>query len=297
MKRIFATIFFIAFSFFILQNSQAIATYFPAIKFIDNNNTIFGVKQIDNKIRTVSQDYMYSIAEEEVSGHVVVRLFGSNGDIDNTREDIWEVGGTYQFPPIASQVRLVSTSVNDASGSTGAYRVHLTYLDESFIEREEYIYLTGTTATNSVATNVYRINDFHVASAGTNLAAVGNISVTNNANTQTYAYISANNTLQRQLVYTVPASKTLYITKTTVSNFTAGDYTEVTFRSKQIHGYNTDVFFPSLLYLAPDAVNTDNLTIPIKIIAKSDFKASGISTGGSSNAVVAVSVEGWVEDN
>ena len=64
-------------------------------------------------------DYATAVALGHVPGARPFRIIGTNTDIDNVREDIWELGGTYVFPPAGGiRMRVVSSSASDAVGSS-----------------------------------------------------------------------------------------------------------------------------------------------------------------------------------
>jgi hypothetical protein len=84
------------------------------------------------------------------SGARPFRVIGTNPDIDNVREDIWEMGGTYVFPPAGGiQMRVVSSSASDTVGQVGAIKVHIHYLDAAGAEKSEKITMTGITPVNT----------------------------------------------------------------------------------------------------------------------------------------------------
>lgn len=76
-----------------------------------------------------------------------------------------------------SQRSIKSTSVNDASGGTGAQQVIINYLDTNFINYSETVTLNGTTAVNTVGTNIAFIENMVVASVGTDGGNDGTINL------------------------------------------------------------------------------------------------------------------------
>jgi hypothetical protein len=103
----------------------------------------------------------------------------------------------------------------DSSAATGAMAVKIEYLDDAFAEKSEIVILNTTTYVDTVNSDLYRINSFRVIACGTKAtptyAAVGNITLRGNVTTTTYSYITAGYTRARNVMYTVPAGKTLYI--------------------------------------------------------------------------------------
>lgn len=115
----------------------------------------------------------------------------------------------------AQQLQIVSDSIADTSAGTGARTILITGLDANYAEISETITMNGTT--NVTTTNSYlRLNHMVVKTVGSNNRAVGEITASNNADTQVicsipevYSYSLNNNT---STLYTVPAGKTLYVT-------------------------------------------------------------------------------------
>lgn len=140
------------------------------------------------------------------------RIFGFNPDIDNTYEDIWSFGGTYVFPPTGGTAcRVVSSSANDAAAGTGAQTVEIWWLDSNYDEYNTILTLNGTTPVALTASNILRINSFHVMTVGSGAASAGNISLQNSGGTITYGYIVASENVATQAIYTIPRSKNGYI--------------------------------------------------------------------------------------
>jgi hypothetical protein len=117
---------------------------------------------------------------------------GRNNAVNNVRCDLWE-GPTcvYVFPVAAQQMAVSSSSASDTSNGTGAQQVHIHYLDGNYAEQIEVVTLNGTTPVNTIATNILRINAFHLWRAGSSGTSAGNISIKNIAATVTYDYITA----------------------------------------------------------------------------------------------------------
>lgn len=146
------------------------------------------------------------------------RKFGYNGTVNTTKEDIWEVGGTYVFPSDTGDVcEVVSDSIEDEIGAgTGAKTLFIGGLDENFIEREVQIDLTGT-APVDIGTFT-RINRAYVLLSGTSGSNVGTISIRNTATPSTiYATITPTNGQTLMAIYTVPAKTKGYLYTLTAS--------------------------------------------------------------------------------
>lgn len=87
-------------------------------------------------------------------------------------------GTTYNEQTDAVQRSIVSSSVNDTNGGTGIRKVKLTYYDGTGAGPfEEIITLNGTTAVNTVATNIRFLESIKSTEVGSNGSAVGTISL------------------------------------------------------------------------------------------------------------------------
>lgn len=275
-------------------------SYVTPIAFIDNNGTIFTSKQADGKLRVSCTPVGYDIAEGQVPNHIGVTQLGYNGDVDNVREDLWELGGVYVFPTTSIQMKIVSSSVNDAAAGTGARTADIHYLDTNYDEQFETITLNGTTPVNTVATNILRVNDIHVMSVGSLGVSDGNLSLTNTAGTITYGYIAASGNASRQAIYTVPNGKAFYIAELNVGvGSAAGNrFAEFSLRAttSREHELTPGVFhFKALIAIQDNAISIP-FCVPLKCVAYSDIKISVVSDAVSSNAICAGHFRGWLEN-
>lgn len=76
-----------------------------------------------------------------------------------------------------AQRSIKSTSVNDTSAGTGAQTVTINYLDTSFVQHSETVTLNGTTAVNTVGTNIAFIENMVVATVGSGGGNAGTIQI------------------------------------------------------------------------------------------------------------------------
>lgn len=88
-------------------------------------------------------------------------------------------GSIFSEQGSAAQRSVVSSSVNDTSAGTGARTVRLTYYDGNMNGPfTEDITLNGTTAVNTVATNIRFVEALDVLTVGSNGVNAGNIDLT-----------------------------------------------------------------------------------------------------------------------
>jgi hypothetical protein len=188
------------------------------IRLIDENGNAYGVKQIEGKPRVSSMPYLYDVAEGNVTGHSTWEKYAINDDVDlAAEEDVWCVGGSYVWPTAKMGMEVVSSSIEDdadkAVAGTGVHSIRIYYLTDDFTEKTEDINLDGTTVVPTIATDIFRINRIRPLTMGTGLKAAGNIDVRHIDNTPIYTRIATGFTKGRQLVYTVPKSKVLFLTR------------------------------------------------------------------------------------
>ena len=257
---------------------------------------------IDGKARTSSVPYLFDIAEGNITGHTTFAKYGRVDGIANTIADIWYgEGGTasrYIFQATAQQMEVLSSSGDDTNGGSGINTITITGLDANYAETSESITMAG--ATPVTTTNSYlRLNGCYATSAGSGGVAAGNIIIQNTANSITYAAIPIGLTACRDLIYTVPAGKTLYITSIHVASGNGGNTTNLNavIFTPLVRAFGGTAFLPQGELLS---INTDTIRIletPIKIIEKSDIKMSVIGDYLSGDSTCIVALRGWTETN
>lgn len=188
-------------------------------------------------------------------------------------------------------------SVIDKSATLGAQATRIEYLDTNYDTQHCFVILNGTTPVNTVPTDLYRINSFRVIAAGDNGYSTGNLSLKNTANTITYSYITAKYTRARNIAYTVPNGKNLYVVSVMVAygySTNQTHYCRIYTRATQNDNFHTG----NIMYTFSEVIcaNTSQqliLDIPSKIISKVDMKTSAIATYAGA---AMVGLRGWLED-
>lgn len=245
-------------------------------------------------------NYLVDIARGNVPGASTVVITGTNADIDNTREDLWEVGGVYVFPTVAQAMEVLSSSANDTSGGTGINSLDIHYLDSNFVQKEVRVTLNGVTPVTTSVSDIYRIIDVHAVTAGSNASAVGNIIVQNTANTITYAQITAANNRCRQAVYTVPAGKRLFINEVRCGvGASTPHYCEVMLRATTDlidEEITPGVFNHKIGFTIQDGAESVWTGTPMRFPAGVDIKISVVSDSGTANVVASGGFSGWLEN-
>lgn len=177
--------------------------------------------------------------------------------------------------------------------NTGARTVTVYYLDDDFIEYSATVTLNGDSP-ELVATNVYRINNARVTTTGTSNVPVGNISIKNS--TSTYGYITLGKTRQRQMIYTIPYNKTLYVTN--ISFFSgaqaAAKYcrftTQANFDDKSGAVLPRGLFMPFHEMILNNTPLDKNLIPPTKLPATVDIRVTAFADATS---VVSCALRGY----
>ena len=286
------------------ENFNINPTGHNSVFLVDENNVPYGVKHVNNKPRVSAMPYTFDIAEGNVSGHAGWSKLGFNSDIQSTEEVVSPQGGTYAFPSAGMQMTVTSSSAEDdpvkadTNPGTGVYSITIYYLDTDWAEQSEVVTLNGTAGVDTVATNIYRIQNVRAKTAGTGLKAAGNISVKGKVDTLTYGYIAAGNTRMRQLVWTVPVGKTLYVTSANVYciHTAANKVGTITLRASYDDKAGTrltnGIMMPYAEAILADSPIAVQYTVPKKFVEKVDLMLVGKSTGTAS---IAVALYGWLE--
>lgn len=266
----------------------------------ENTSTYKGLLFNEGSPQVCSQDYLLSLSEGDITGHTPFSKFGRVSAVSNTLVDVW-INGTgtpsqYVFPPSAIQFHVVSTSAQDGVGGTGILTLRLEGLDSNYAVITEDITMNGITPVTT--TNSFlRINFCYALTAGSTGAAVGTITVKNTADTITYSVISPGMNVCRQLIYTVPAGKTLYLTSLTIASGQGGNSLNVnavifTPKYRLVGG---SVFYPAGELLAINSETIRTLEIPGKFTEKTDIKMSVIGDYASASSTCIGAVRGWLE--
>lgn len=160
------------------------------------------------------QDYTDSISSGTAIGlrGFATRLAVSaavNGD------DIWlGTATTLPIPPdVGEQMQLVSTSASDGAAGTGARTVNIHYIDAAGIMKSETVTMNGVTPVLTVATNIRFVQEIHALTTGTNLLAVGTITISKAGVPATvYTQIQPGTNQSLNTARMVPANMVLLIT-------------------------------------------------------------------------------------
>ena len=190
-------------------------------------------------------------------------------------------------------------AVIDVSAHTGAMAVGIQYLTSSYVRKGEIVVLNGTTAVDTVGTDIFRINDFRILLTGSGLKTVGNISLRDTAGTTTYNHITLGYNIARSAIYTVPDGFVLYVTQVSMGFGYAANqthYARLYIRSNEdpttaFHTINT--MYPEMEAICANSQAVIPLLSPIRFDEHTDIKASGIASAAA--GVGNVVMRGWLE--
>jgi len=246
------------------------------------------------------QDFGKAIAAGIVPTVTPWLKLGYNPSISTPEEGIWSAGDVQNIPAAAAKVEVVSTdNTNDKAAGTGARTVTLIYLDANYVEKTETLTMNGTSAVETTAADIIRINGIRVTTAGSTGAATGTISVRHLTDTPIYTQIAIGETRARNLLYTVPAGKTLYIDQMLVSSGnTTLDKGHLTFRLKakycDITKAVSTVWITWAEGYAAASSSVQDFCVPLCFPEKTDIKVTAVGASSTANAIAVCSLRGYL---
>jgi hypothetical protein len=274
------------------------------VKFYDEGTgTVKGLLFNADAPQICSQDYLYALAEGDISGHSPFEKLGYSTGATTTETDVWAASVAYVFPTSAGTMAVASSSASDGPAGTGVKSVRVWYLDSNYSEGTVDVELNGTGTVYTSVGTIYRVNAFRAVSFGstsTTYRAIGNIDICAYTGTRIYSRLAIGATRARNSVYTVPAGKTMHITsmsagvtKASTTGNTATLTLRATYDSKIGYGSAGLVFYPQAEMNLVDQFAVRPFELPITIPQKVDTKIS--VTAGQASTVVSTSLRGWLE--
>jgi len=226
-----------------------------------------------------SYPYYLQVSRGLIPGHKRLLKFGYNGDIDDSEETIWDVGGLYAYP--ASAVTMTATS---SSGATDEdVEITVQGVDASYNELSETVTLdaSGTATTTGSFLRVYRA----FVSSGT--ASAGNITIANGGTT--YAYVSAADQQTLMALWTVPAGYTAYLFQVDTTAFTVQNNKVATIRmlTRELNG----VFRTQNKFDLFEGAYHQDITCPQPIPEKTDIEFRAIADSSNADLRVAATFD------
>jgi len=220
----------------------------------------------------------FQIARGKIPTASHLYKFGYNPALVNSYETIWDGSSLYTYPSSASVLTLTSSSASDASK-----QVVVIGLDQDWIERRETVTLDATDpSATGVNTTTTFIRVYRMYNPGAT-AYVGNILA--KISSTTHAQITAGNDQTLMAVYSVPAGKTLYLTRGSISH--GSDDKSAFITGKLLVRSFGGVLRTQNIQNLNNAFLDFDWEVPLKIPAKSDIECRAICSKNQANAVAA----------
>lgn len=244
--------------------------------------------------------YMVEVARGNVPG---AQIMASHGELTTigavTDHLIWPLAGVPALavpPEVGVQLSIVSDSINDISGGTGAQVLEIHYLDGDLNISNEFVTMDGTTPVLTVATDIRYVECMHIHEIGGLKEAAGNISATESA--IVYSYIAAGKRRCTNSARRVPAGKQLFIHALwggSVSG-TAAASTTVRLVSTNIdrQDYTEDAI--TIPHAAISVQDSSESLTSLAVMAFPAGTVVGLECTTDKAATVTAGFAGWIED-
>lgn len=214
---------------------------------------------------------------------------GFNGSVATTG---WiTVQNAVVVEPGGVQARVLSTSANDSTIGTGIQKVRIRYFDTNWTLNDEIVTMNGTTAVNTVATNIIRIESFEAFQIGTPLGgSAGIIKLQNLAGNQLFAQIDVGGNQFLRAQHTVSPGKIGTITDVIINNNTTIAVSFVVYREvdNTPNGGNVAMISDTSVTVQQGGTMQIALSDPIRCDATSSVQglrmgisAIGLAVGGA----------------
>jgi hypothetical protein len=172
------------------------------------------VDVFSGQLNNISKSYLTALSEGLFPDRELFSKSAHSAVINTAEQAFWSVPPATQTEYVwltsAEILQVASSDADDTAAGTGARTIQITGLLAGYIEDTETITLNGTT--NVPTTKSFlRVNDVEVLTAGSSGKNEGNITVSNNADTNILSYMVAGENIAEQLIYTVPAGKSFSI--------------------------------------------------------------------------------------
>ena len=227
------------------------------------------------------EPFNLQVSRGQITGHVRFCPFGFNSAVGTSPETMWTAGATYSYPSTATALTVVSSSTDDdgSPAGTGARTVTIIGLDANYNEVSETVTMNGTTNVTTTQTFL-RVNEAIVATAGSTGSNVGTITIANTTPV-TLAEIVATAGIAQQCVYTVPAGKSVYITRYMVSSYNStstGSAAQIWFKP-----YGGANMLATTVRIPGTGAFTCEADYPFPVTEKTDIEMRGVTYSGSAN--------------
>lgn len=244
--------------------------------------------------RQFSRDYYLDVLRGTISTQSMVLILGHMATLTTTRVTITPTSTTQAINQSAikttpATVKVASTSTNDTSAGTGLKTMTLIGLDSSNAVQSETITMTGQTAVTSA--NTYSaITGWSGLTWGSGTSNVGTVWVgsgTFTAGVPAVRFFAGEigSNQGNTSYYAVPAGKTLYVRKLTLSVATASKACQF-YLEKSSNA--TNWFTKAIFDVATGQFHSDIIAVG-GIAAGSHVRLRGISSASTTDVVAAMS--------
>ena len=223
--------------------------------------------------------YFLQVSRGLIAGHKRVFKFGFNSDIDDSIEDIWDVGGVYAYQ--SSAVTMTATS--DAGATDNDVEVTIQGLDASYNELSETVTLTGAGTATTTGTFLRTFRAFVSGSQ----EPTDNINVTNSGTT--YARITSGENQTLMALWTVPAGYTAYLFQTDITAFTEQNnkFATIQIQTRELNG----VFRTRDKFAIVENSHKQEYVAPIPIPEKTDIRVRAIASSSNANLEISAGLD------
>lgn len=211
-----------------------------------------------------STNFFLNVAAGNIDGHSVVFTPSSNTDVGLTEEDVSDEGSAFSYLTSAQSLEIISSDANDTSAGTGARTVQIETLDGDHTIVTQTVTLNGTSAVALTGTHL-RTRRVLVMTAGSGGVNAGTLTLRVASAGQTMLIAMVGNNRSYSSLYTVPTSKTAYMTRFLITVGKGQDaICKLMFRTEggvfisgaPLNVYQNDLQRPFPVYL-PFAAKTD----------------------------------------
>jgi len=231
-----------------------------------------------------TEPFNLQVARGQITYHSSLFKFGFNSVVSNTEETIWDAGGIYTYPSSA-----LAMTVTSAGGATDeGITVVVQGLDSNYLEVSQEVTLnsSGTATTTQTFLRVFR------AYVSGDTEPTGNITITNTATT--YAQITDGDHQTLMAVYTVPAGKTLYLNRGSISSGTEIANKYIT--GRLVTRAQGKIFRTQAKVTLTNGFIDFDWEVPLQVTEKTDIEARAVASSAA-NTAVSATFEGVLIEN
>jgi len=245
-------------------------------------------------MRVESIPYLWQIADGHVPNHSGIQRHSSVTVAATDRTLL--VGGVWSEQTVGAQRSIKSDSVNDTSGGSGVRKIQIKYISSvDGLEKSEVIALNGTTAVNTVATDIKFITKLKAVDVGSVGFADGTVSMMTavSGGGVVMAEILAGKLELLSSVIYVPTGKSLFVSRVEMTTNDEAVYQfQITEDLTSLGGGANvpDIEFGA--HIRKEGGFAD-LATPIKVCGGQKFEVY-VSPEGAGNTFH-VNIYGWIE--